>query len=136
MDSFTFEKVSLEDAKRVHDGVPSTKSSLDGPLDGHHNRARINNDEPLRPETAQWLLALPATVRPHKLAQRYPRVANRICALWGQPRQCSDYLDELLLVRRPVPRQGFPSEVAKDIAGLTAYYLKLHPVTSARTRMQ
>lgn len=66
------------------------------------------------------------------LTQRYARIANRICSLWQKPAQCAEYLEELLIVRR-VRRQGFPADVAKDIAQITAHYARLNRYRSIDT---
>jgi hypothetical protein len=47
-----------------------------------------------------WMSESPDNVRPLHLAERFPRIANRICALWKHPVRCSHYMAELLIVRR------------------------------------
>ena len=54
---------------------------------------------------------------PKLLAERYPRILERIRALWGTP-QIHDYFSDLLLDTRDGSRQGFPFEVAAEIVRL------------------
>jgi hypothetical protein len=123
--SIMFERVSLADAKRIHDRASANEAKPDW----LQRRSANNNVDPLHPDTAKWIRGLPADIRPDELARRYARIANRIYSLWHQPSRCTDYLDELLIVRR-ASRQGFPREVAKDIAKLTAHYARLNRFSS------
>ena len=123
MKPITFEKVSLAEAKRVHDGTAQRTSRHDW----SSRRAANDQDEPLREATVAWMAGLPDGVRPKHLAQRFPRIANKICAMWKHPVRCSTYIAGLLIVGR-VRREGFPMPVAKEIGKLTVHYATLHPV--------
>jgi hypothetical protein len=123
MKPFVFEKVSLSDAREVLLGKPRTT----GRDDWSTRRAAANEEELLQPETLEWLYDLPAIHQPHELAGRFVRIANRICELWTQPVRCSNYLRELMIVRRD-KRQGFPIAIAREIADLAAYHDSLYPV--------
>ena len=123
MKAIPFEKVSFADAKREYDGAPPKTTRLDW-------STRRSIDEtigPIREETSRWIRELPGSVRPAHLAELFPRIANRACALWGQPVRCAAYLSELLIARR-IGRQGFPAAVAMEIGDLSVYYAALHPV--------
>jgi hypothetical protein len=124
--SIAVEHITVADAKAVHDGPPA----LSAKSDWLHRRS-ANNAEPLQPETLAWIQRLPSDLRLGALTQRYARIANKICDLWLQPAECTDYLDELLIVRR-ASRQGFPAEVANDIARLTAHYARLNRYRSIK----
>lgn len=63
-------------------------------------------DDELQYFTLVWLKGLPDTIKPLKCAQHYPRVLNKLAALWSLEERCIDFLDELLLDRRG-ERQGF-----------------------------
>jgi hypothetical protein len=121
MKSIMFEKVSLADAKRVHDGKPRQVARHDGSL----RRGANDHEEPLREAMTTWLADLPDNVRPLRLVERFPRIANKICALWKQPVRCSYYMADLLIVRRE-KRQGFPLVIGKEIGKLIAHYSTLH----------
>jgi hypothetical protein len=101
-------------------------------------------EDRLSSAASEWLAALPQPVRPVALAARFPRIANRICALWRRPVRLDAYFDDLLIDRRG-DRQGFPLAVAKELNALKDYYrTDVFPVqrsiwdeqymTSARTR--
>jgi len=74
--------------------------------------------ETLQAGTVQWLKQLPESMRPLKLARHFPRVANKLCALWPAPDLFEDYLAELMMDTRVIPRKGFPFEVAMELAAL------------------
>lgn len=83
-------------------------------------RRTLNTQETLSDEAAQWLAQLPNNVQPNALLQKFPRIVNRIAALWGKPLQCEKYLNELIFDTREGTRQGFPPEVAFEISCLKA----------------
>lgn len=122
MKTIAFEKVSLADAKRVHDGAPSPPR---GPHPSVRRRAAAP-DEPLNGATTAWMNALADNAQPVQLARIFPRIANRICALWEDPVPCARYLADLLIVNRS-NRRGFPATIAREIGRLTAQYALLHP---------
>ncbi len=81
----------------------------------------------LSAESALWLNDLPEAVRPMKTCARFPRIVNRLSSAWTRPAECRAYFDELLLDRRG-DRQGFPLEVAFELAALKNYFeTAVHP---------
>lgn len=64
------------------------------------------------------------------MAAGFARIINRLAALWPEPSQCLQYLDELCFDRRG-GRQGFPLEVAAELLALKNH-LEPHtpPVTA------
>ena len=82
-----------------------------------HRAPRRHRDETLSNAAVAWLARLPADFRPDALAARYPRIANLMALVWRDPGLIEQYLDELLVPKRP-DRQGFPSEVAADLQSL------------------
>ena len=90
-------------------------------------RRRPQPPESLVGETIKWLAGLPADVRPSALPIQFVRIANAVARVWADHRRCLEYLDDLLIDRRG-GRQGFPFEVALEIAGLKDYYeTAIHP---------
>jgi hypothetical protein len=79
----------------------------------------------LRP-TTQWAATLPASVVPHALVSKFPRICNLLAVLWQDPGSLRRYLDDLLVDRRGT-RQGFPVEILRELFALRAYYEELHP---------
>lgn len=128
MDHIPFAKVSLEEAKaalstaigpaRVSPQVSSRWESRRGP---QHAVA-----QDLATQTFKWLATLPKEARPNALAIKFPRIANRLADIWKRPLHCERYLDDLMIDRRG-GRQGFPSDVAADIARLKAHFLSNSP---------
>lgn len=80
----------------------------------------------LLPRTAVWIGLLPTAVRPQALASQFPRIANLVCAVWGDPSACRQYLAELLTDDRG-GRNGFRSTMLREIETLQAYYAQIHP---------
>ncbi len=86
-------------------------------------------DATLHAETVRWLADLPARLRPRQLAQAYARVANEIARRWGDPGACLAFLNDVLVDRRGT-RQGFPMEIALELARVKSYYeTELHPTS-------
>jgi hypothetical protein len=90
-------------------------------------RRRPQPPETLAGETIKWLAGLPAEVRPTSLPTQFVRIANALARVWPDHHRSLEYLDDLLIDRRG-GRQGFPFEVALEIAGLKDYYeTTIHP---------
>jgi hypothetical protein len=59
--------------------------------------------------------------------RQYPRVANMIALLWGEPtRTALDRYMEALLVDTRGNRRGFPPEVANDLMVLRTTFDERH----------
>ena len=74
-------------------------------------------DRVLNLKAQAWFDSLPPGVRPYNLAQRYPRICNRIVERWRYPDLTIGFFDNLLTDRRG-GRRGFPMTIAVEIAGL------------------
>lgn len=88
---------------------------------GAPERHPADRDEALRAEALRWLEDLPEPVRPCRLPAAYARIANEIARRWRDPDGCLAYLNDVLVDRRGT-RQGFPMEVALELARLKSYY--------------
>ena len=118
-ESFTFEKVTIEDAI-------AAKKAEDEPVKEDVNwafkrRQLLSSEMKLQNETCAWLVALPERVRPLHLARKFPRIANQLASAWTRPVVCDQIFDELMLDHRG-KRQGFPLEIAREITELRAYF--------------
>jgi hypothetical protein len=116
-----YERVSVQEANQaVADKRPAFQK----------NWTRVRQPElpePLLHTTSAWLAELPREVRTLMLAQRFPRIANKLARLWRNPVQFERYISELLLVRRGDSiRQGFPPEVARELVALSYYFSALY----------
>ena len=123
MDTIPFERVSIEEVKAtmavklaafsrpvlIRDWTPYRKN-------------RHLQEEQVAPATLAWLGGIAEKVRPAALLRRFPRIANKIADLWGDPVICERYLNGLMIDQRG-DRQGFPSEVAVEIATLKNYLI-------------
>lgn len=83
----------------------------------------IRSNEPgekqgLLPETRRWVGQLPSCLELRSLTQQFPRIANQLASLWGQPAQCERYIDSLLFNDRLDIRRGFPPPVCMEIMHL------------------
>lgn len=68
------------------------------------------------------MTSLGTRVSLRELAGKYPRVLNRIAAVWNKPAEAERCFDELLLDSRRT-RQGFPQAVVYEIAALRHYHV-------------
>jgi hypothetical protein len=128
-DPLMFEKVSVEDAKKVLDGASKdTEPTKTEEQDWRWARA-FTPPTPLSEAAMTWLAVLPADVRPTELPRAYPRIVNRLCELWAHTAECDRYFDELTRDRRG-KRKGFPAAVAQELAGLKKHYAGPAPVES------
>ena len=66
---------------------------------------------------------------PHKTAEKYPRILERITILWGTVGM-SRYFNEILFDERG-DREGFPPEVMAEIFALSNYHESTKPSRSA-----
>lgn len=128
MDSIPFVKVSIEEAKAAlqadavrKDVAPPSKKDWSG----RRTPPDINFPD-LHAATFKWMATLPSASRPYQLAKQFPRIANRLAESWDRPQQCEKYLDGLIMDGRG-DRQGFPPDVAAEIATLKAHFLRAAP---------
>lgn len=110
-----FERVKIEDAlKEMEQNLGSVTARVIGaePLPGQ---------QPLAPATVAWIEGLPPSVRPVELVRQFTRIANRLAGLWTDPIECRRFL-EGLAAEQGSGRQGFPPEVAREIAALAEHH--------------
>ena len=120
MKSLEFEKVSVGEARLALEAEPAKPDASQS-----YKRTRTL-EEPLLGVTRAWLAALPEDVRPIKLAQQFPRIANRLRHVWKRVATCEAYLDDLLVSRRGT-RKGFQLEITQELEALREYYARLYP---------
>jgi hypothetical protein len=119
MDFIPFEKVSIKEAKAAleRNAPAPAPEKIWGPFREPVSPHRCD----LTKEAIEWLYTLPTEIRPITLALKYARIINKIADLWQRPLYCERYLDGLILDQRG-RREGFPSEVTKEIAVLKIYF--------------
>ena len=123
--TFEFEKVSVSDARKALDEQVIPSGAARKPAANWETKRKPAAGESLRTATIQWMLKLPPHIQPRHLQVKYPRVANRIAALWSDEGGCESYLDDLLTDKRG-GRKGFPLNVAQEVASIRNYYNRLH----------
>ncbi|HJV51158.1 MAG TPA: hypothetical protein VJ652_06860 [Noviherbaspirillum sp.] len=124
MDHIPFAKVSIEEAKATLQ-TGGTQARVLPQVRTRWETRRAPQQEfeqDLDTQTFKWLATLPKESRPSSLAVKFPRIVNRLAKVWKRPLQCEHYLDDLMIDRRG-GRQGFPSDVAADIAKLKVHFL-------------
>jgi hypothetical protein len=84
-------------------------------------RPYTEEDLRLSAESQAFLSSLTDSVRPNQLAERYPRIVNKMATLWRRPTQMDQYFDELLIDKRG-NRQGFPLGILMEIITLKEHY--------------
>ena len=88
-------------------------------------------DTTLTEASVALLAKLPDDIRPKELHEQFPRIFNRISAMWRRPDSLIVYMEELLVDSRG-DRAGFPLRVALDLATLKDYYERVvHPDAAA-----
>ena len=80
-------------------------------------RPRVATDRALAGTTIDWLLRLPKDLRPQKLCEQLPRLANQIANAWCDPVQCVAAIDDLLIDRRG-GRRGLPIALRQEVQAL------------------
>ena len=124
-DSFEFEKVSMADARKALEDSVRPAGGTVRPAANWAGKRKPATAETLRTATIQWILKLPPHVQPRHLQVKYPRIANRMAALWDDQASCESFMDDLLTDKRG-GRKGFPLEVAQEVASLRDFHFRLH----------
>ncbi|MEP7281012.1 MAG: hypothetical protein ABI696_03445 [Rubrivivax sp.] len=120
-----FELTDFETARGALDDLPAGVEQLQGLMTPDYwldkRRAPVPSDRALTGTAIDWLIALPPSLRPKAMSERYPRAVNRLAELWTDPLRRHSALDELMVDRRG-HRQGFPPEVKAEIELLRRAY--------------
>jgi hypothetical protein len=80
-------------------------------------------------ESEAFLSSLNESVRPQQLAERFPRIVNKLTTLWRRPMQLDEYFDELIIDKRG-NRQGFPLSILMELTNLKEHFETAFPVRS------
>lgn len=119
MEGIRFEKTSIEEVQN------STWQELPPPKvlakNWQTHRFPQDQEKPDIKLLMPWVQQLPPEVRPRQLVIQYARIANKLALLWTHPLVCEKYFNDLMLDERG-DRQGFPAEVAMELAMLQAFF--------------
>ena len=92
------------------------------PLDhSGKRRAPGKDDRELNAAARALLASIEETARPLELARAFPRIVNRMAALWKSKQEMDRYFEELLTDTRG-NRKGFPLGVLMELTTLRDYY--------------
>lgn len=81
------------------------------------------DDEHVLGHTDSWLHALPKGLRPVRLQQDFPRIANDLARLWAKTEELDRYFDDKEFSPRD-DRSGFPPLVKEELLALHLYSLR------------
>ena len=121
--SIDFELTDIDEARRILELPPEGLSAAQELAPDYwtvRRRSPLPSDRALTGPTMDWMMSLPVPVRPLKLSERFPRVANTIAQAWANPEHCASLLAGLLTDKRG-KRRGFPIEVQLELERLGAH---------------
>lgn len=118
-DSLPFEITDFASARAALEELPPGVGRLGPRTEDWATRRRKPgpSDRALQGATIDWLLALPPSLRPKELCERFPRIANGLASVWHDQVRRQAMLAELLEDRRG-KRAGFPPKVRAEIEAL------------------
>jgi len=120
-EGFDFELTDFDDARRVLDSESLSPFDVATIVPPEHwvkaRRPRVPTDRALTGRTIDWLLRLPAAIRPQNLSTQFPRIANALAEASSDRVQFQAALDALLSDTRR-GRQGFPAPVHQELLAL------------------
>ena len=100
---------------RAEPTYPDHSSAWDG-----RRRSKMVTDRALTGAALDWLISLPAHLRPKQLCDRFPRIANSLALAWKDRPGCLAMLTALLGDARE-RRRGFPVVLRQEIQRLVEY---------------
>ena len=123
--SFEFELTDFASAREALDDVSiALAAEVARPVDpadwATRRRPRTPTDRALAGTTIDWLMQLPADLRPNQLSEQLPRLANQIADAWPHTEQCLAALDDLLTDRRGA-RRGLPHDLRREVQAMRSF---------------
>ena len=115
-----FEPIDLAEARKVLDDLPAGIEAVQTMTPGYWQSRRRKTeptDRALTGVALDWMMTMPAALRPAATAQAFPRIVNAIARAWSDPDECHALLDSLVNDRRP-GRRGFPTPVRSELEAL------------------
>lgn len=68
-----------------------------------------------------WLTQFPPAVKPRRLSEAFPRIANRLALCWHDAVLIDKVMDDLLVDKRG-GRTGFPSTISAELLRLQSFH--------------
>jgi hypothetical protein len=100
---------------RVDPAFPDHSGQWDG-----RRRAKTATDRAMTGAALEWVMSLPAHLRPKQLCDRFPRIANMLAGVWTDRVACLQALTALVEDKRG-RRRGFPVVLRQEIQRLIEY---------------
>jgi hypothetical protein len=131
-----FEFTEVKDARRVADETVVV-ANIERLMPGYWEEQRRKStpaDRALTGTGIDWMLSLPAEVRPTVLCEQFPRIANHLAERWQDLPGTQLDLMRLLADERG-QRKGFSLQIQQEIGQLAAHVQSLletgptHPAT-------
>ncbi|MEO7337411.1 MAG: hypothetical protein ABIV63_12600 [Caldimonas sp.] len=102
--SLEFEITDFSEARRALDSLPegiaAANSLRRGGSPEQKRRPKLATDRALVGGTLDWMLSLPESAMPVRLADEMPRIANALASRWPDPGEAIAFLDDLFIDRR------------------------------------
>lgn len=107
----------------------STESFIEAEAAGHtwERRSPTPADNHVLAHTDNWLNALPKGVRPVRLQNEFPRIANDLARLWDEAADLDRYFEDMEFSHRG-DRHGFPPLIKEELLAMHVYALRSRPV--------
>ena len=124
LDALEFELTDFSDAKQAMEQLPPGVTTAQTLVPGYwesRRRKPTATDRALSGAAIDWLLGLPANLRPTATCERYPRIVNAIAMSWPRPHERETLLAGLLADPHR-PRTGFPAPVRIELEALQAAF--------------
>jgi hypothetical protein len=122
-DSIDFELTDFEDARQVLDDLPPGLAEAKHMQPGYWEQQRrrpVATDRALTGMAMDWVIGLPAALRPHATCEQFPRVVNAVAGAWADRAYGAQVLDHMINDYRG-GRRGFPAAVRQELDALLVY---------------
>ena len=119
-DSIDFEITDFDVARRALDELPAGVAAVQRLKGGQWDAQRrkpLPTDRALTGEAMDWVMALPAALRPYSACEQFPRVVNAVAASWNDIAFSLRVIDHMVNDYRG-GRRGFPLAVQKELHAL------------------
>ena len=122
-DSIDFEITDFDSARMVLDDLPPGVGRAQSMQPGFWEQQRRKStptDRALTGAAMDWVIGLPAELRPHAACEHFPRVINAVASAWADTGYSVQVLDHMIRDYRG-GRRGFPAAVQSELAALLAH---------------
>jgi hypothetical protein len=121
--SIDFEVTDFDEARRVLDELPPGVAEVQRLMTGNwagQRRKPLPSDRALTGTSMDWVVSLPAGLRPHSTCEQFPRVINAVADSWDDLSFSVHVIDHMINDYRG-GRRGFPVAVQMELLALFEY---------------